>query len=67
MKRKNRRRGKRKTMKRCYTKKNLNRRGKWKKWLAGGLAALTPSILAIGYGTAKQLLKKNTGYSDIYV
>lgn len=58
-----RKRVKRRTIKRKYRR---NRKGnKLKKWAIGLGGALAPAAIAVGIGTIKQLLRKNTGYSDI--
>lgn len=55
--------------KKKYTKHKKFFRKKRKglnKWTKGVLATLLPSAIAVGIGAVKHLLKKNTGYQDIY-
>ncbi|MGL5592318.1 MAG: hypothetical protein ACRDDH_00060 [Cetobacterium sp.] len=47
-------------------KKNKSKRKGLNKWVKGAIAAIAPSAAAVGYGLIKTLLKKNTGYEDIY-
>lgn len=47
-------------------RKTYRRKGKLSNWLKGALIATAPAVAATGIGLVKQLLKKNTGYSDIY-
>lgn len=50
-----------------FTKKRTKSKRKGlNKWVKGALAAVAPSAAAVGIGIIKTLLKKNTGYSDIY-
>lgn len=42
------------------------RKGKISKWVKGALASLAPAAVAVGIGTIKKLMRKNTGYSDIF-
>lgn len=48
-----------------FKRKKGQRKG-LNKWVKGAIGAVVPSAAAIGVGLIKTLLKKNTGYSDIY-
>ena len=47
--------------------RRVTRKGKISPWVKAGIAAVTPSVLATGYGLIKHLSRnKYAGYSNIY-